>query len=248
MQLQGKVALVTGGSRGIGRAIVVALAQAGASVVINYQQREEAALLVKKEVEARGGAVLLCRADVTILSECEQMVQDILDHFGRIDILVNNAGVRRDNLLAVMKSSDWDEVVDTNLKGVFNCCKAVMKPLLKQKSGGRIINIASVAGLSGNSGQTNYAAAKAGVMAFTKSLAKELGRREITVNAIAPGFIETEMTAGLAASWQETVRSQIALKRFGQPAEIAAAVVYLAGPDSSYITGSVLSIDGGLTL
>ncbi len=248
MQLQGKVALVTGGSRGIGKAIVMALAGAGAAVVINYQQQEEAALLVKQEVEEWGGAVLLCRADVTLMSECEQMVKDILDHFGRIDILVNNAGVRRDNLLAVMKSADWDAVVDTNLKGVFNCCKVVMKPLLKQKSGGRIINIASVAGISGNSGQTNYAAAKAGVIAFTKSLAKELGRREITVNAIAPGFIETEMTEGLAAPWQETVRSQISLQRFGKPAEVAAAVVFLAGADSSYITGSVLSIDGGLTL
>ena len=248
MQLKGKVALVTGGSRGIGAAIVMALAQAGATVVINYQQRSEAAELVKKDVEACGGTVLLCRADVTILTECEQMVKDILDHFGRIDILVNNAGVRRDNLLAVMKSADWDAVVDTNLKGVFNCCKAIMRPLLKQKSGGRIINIASVSGLSGNSGQTNYAAAKAGVMAFTKSLAKELGRRAITVNAIAPGFIETEMTAGLTEPWQETVRSQIALERFGKPAEVAAAVVFLAGADASYITGSVLSIDGGLTL
>ena len=248
MQLKGKVALVTGGSRGIGAAIVMALAQAGATVVINYQQRSEAAELVKKDVEACGGTVLLCRADVTILTECEQMVKDILDHFGRIDILVNNAGVRKDNLLAVMKSADWDAVVDTNLKGVFNCCKAIMRPLLKQKSGGRIINIASVSGLSGNSGQTNYAAAKAGVMAFTKSLAKELGRRAITVNAIAPGFIETEMTAGLAEPWQETVRSQIALERFGKPAEVAAAVVFLAGADASYITGSVLSIDGGLTL
>jgi 3-oxoacyl-[acyl-carrier protein] reductase len=248
LQLQGKVALVTGGSRGIGRAIVVALARAGAVVAINYQQQAEAALQVKEAVEAGGGAALLCRADVTLMSECEQMVQDVLAKFGKIDILVNNAGVRRDNLLAVMKSADWDAVVDTNLKGVFNCCKAVMKPLLKQKSGGRIINIASVAGLSGNSGQTNYAAAKAGVMAFTKSLAKELGRREITVNAIAPGFIETEMTAGLTEAWQETVRSQIALKRFGKTAEVAAAVVFLAGADASYITGSVLTIDGGLAL
>ncbi len=248
MHLEGKVALVTGGSRGIGRDIVMALSNAGAAVAINYQQRKEAALQVKAEVESVKGKALLCRADVTLLPECEQMVQEILDHFGKIDILVNNAGVRRDNLLAVMKSTDWDAVVDTNLKGVFNCCKAVMRPLLKQKRGGRIINIASVAGLSGNSGQTNYAAAKAGVIAFTKSLAKELGRREITVNAIAPGFIETEMTAGLAEPWQETVRSQIALQRFGKPAEVAAAVVFLAGADASYITGSVLSIDGGLSL
>lgn len=248
MQLQGKVALVTGGSRGIGAAVVLALAEAGAAVAINYQQREEAALLVKEEVEARGGKALLCRADVTELSECEQMVRTVLEYFGRVDILVNNAGVRRDNILAMMKGADWDVVIDTNLKGVFNSCKAVLKPLLKQKSGGRIINIASVAGLSGNSGQTNYAAAKAGVIAFTKSLAKELGKREITVNAVAPGFIETEMTEGLPQSIREKVCAQVALERFGKPAEVAAAVLFLAGESSSYITGAVLSIDGGLTL
>ncbi|HAP31913.1 MAG TPA: 3-oxoacyl-[acyl-carrier-protein] reductase [Firmicutes bacterium] len=248
MQLQGKVALVTGGSRGIGAAVVLALAGAGAAVAINYQQHEGAALLVKEEVEARGGKALLCRADVTGLAECEQMVGAVLEYFGRIDILVNNAGIRRDNILAMMKSADWDAVIDTNLKGVFNSCKAVLKPLLKQKSGGRIVNIASVPGLSGNSGQTNYAAAKAGVIAFTKSLAKELGKREITVNAVAPGFIETEMTEGLPQSIREKVRAQIALERLGKPAEVAAAVLFLAGESSSYITGAVLSIDGGLTL
>lgn len=248
MQLQGKVALVSGGSRGIGRAIVLELARAGAAVAINYRQGENAALQVKEEVEKAGGQALLCRADVTQLAECEQMIREILDKYGRIDILVNNAGIRRDNLLAVMKSADWDMVVDTNLKGVYNCCKAVLKPLLKQKSGGRIINIASVAGLSGNSGQTNYAAAKAGVIAFTKSLAKEIGRREITVNAVAPGFIDTEMTEGLDDSLKETVRSQVALARFGKPSEVAVAVVFLAGADAAYITGSVLTIDGGLAL
>lgn len=248
MELQGKVALVTGGSRGIGRSIALALGRAGAAVAINYQQREEDALQVKEEVEAAGAKALLCRADVTLLPECEQMVREILDNFGRIDILVNNAGVRRDNLLAVMKSADWDTVVDTNLKGVYNCSKAVLKPLLKQKSGGRIISIASVAGITGNSGQTNYAAAKAGVIAFTKSLAKELGRRDITVNAIAPGFIETDMTEELEGTWKDTVRSQIALARFGKPDEVAAAVVFLASASSAYITGSVLTIDGGLAL
>ena len=151
-------------------------------------------------------------------------------------------------MLAVMNSTDWDTVMDTNLKGLFNCCKAVIRPLLKQKSGGRIINIASIAGLYGNSGQTNYAAAKAGVIAFTKSLAKELGRRGITVNAVAPGFIETQMTASLPAPWQETIRSRIALERFGTAEEVAAAVLFLATEDSAYITGSVLSVDGGLTI
>ncbi len=248
MSLEGKVALVSGGSRGIGSAIVLALAGAGAKVAINYQQREEAALQVKKEVEAQGGEALLCRTDVTVLAECEQMVRAVLDQFGRIDILVNNAGIRRDGLLAVMKSADWDAVLDTNLKGVFNCCKAVLKPLLKQKSGGRIINIASVAGLSGNSGQTNYAAAKAGVIAFTKSLAKELGSRGITVNAVAPGFIETEMTETLPRSLTDTLCDRIALGRFGKPAEVAAAVLFLAAEDAAYITGSVLSVDGGLAI
>lgn len=248
MSLEGKVALISGGSRGIGAAVVLALAGAGAKVAINYQQRQESALQIKQEVEARGGEALLCPADVTDLAQCEQMVRVVLDHFGRIDILVNNAGIRRDGLLAVMKSEDWDTVLDTNLKGVFNCCKAVVKPLLKQKSGGRIINIASVAGLSGNSGQTNYAAAKAGVIAFTKSLAKELGRREITVNAVAPGFIDTEMTASLSPSLTETLVNQIALGRFGKPSEVAAAVLFLASEASAYITGSVLSIDGGLAI
>ena len=227
---------------------MLALAKAGAAVMINYRQREGEARQVKAEVESFGGTACLYQADITSLPACEQMVGATLDHFGRIDILVNNAGIKRDNLLAVMNSADWEIVLNTNLTGVFNCCKAVIKPLLKQKSGGRIINIASIAGLYGNSGQTNYAAAKAGIIAFTKSLAKELGRRNITVNAVAPGFIETEMTSGLTGPGRETVRNQIALKRFGTPAEVAAAVLFLAGEDAAYITGSVLSIDGGLTI
>lgn len=247
MTLHGKVALVTGGSRGIGRAIVLALARAGADVVINYQNKDEAARAVLAEVETAGAAGLLCKADVTRLLECEKMVNAALAHFGRIDILINNAGVRRDNILPLMKTEDWEVVMDTNLKGVFNCCKAAVKPFLKQKTGGRIINIASIAGIFGNSGQTNYAVAKAGVIAFTKSLAKELGKRGITVNAVAPGFIQTEMTDSLPQQLKESVLPRIALERFGSPDEVAEAVLFLA-EGANYITGSVIMVDGGLSL
>ncbi len=247
MNLNGKVALVTGGSRGIGKAIVTALADAGAKVVINYQRDTEAAEATLSEVQDMGGEGLIYQADITSLEECENLVKATLDHFGRIDILVNNAGVRRDNLLALLKEEDWDVVIDTNLKGVFNCCKAALRPLLKQKSGGRIINIASIAGLEGNSGQSNYAAAKAGVVAFTKSMAKEIGRRGITVNAIAPGFIETDMTDELPDNLKAEAKERIALGKFGTPDDVAEAVVFLAG-GAGYITGTVISIDGGLSL
>jgi len=245
--LQGKVAIVTGGSRGIGKEIALTLARAGAAVVINYHREAGAAEEVLKKIEEEKGKGLLVQADVTVLAECEKMVRTTLDHFGRIDILVNNAGIRRDTLLALMKEDDWDIVLDTNLKGMFNCCKAVLKPLLKQKSGGRIINISSIAGLVGNSGQTNYAAAKGGVIAFTKSLAKELGKRAITVNAIAPGFIETEMTEDLPAAVKEKVLSHVALERYGKPEEVAEVVLFLA-QGAGYLTGTVLSVDGGLSL
>lgn len=247
MTLQGKVALVTGGSRGIGREIVLALAKAGGAVVINFQHQQDAAEAVLQEVKALGAEGLLCQADVTQLQDCEKMVKATLDHFGRIDILINNAGIRRDNILALMKPEDWEVVIDTNLKGVFNCCKAVLKPLLKQKSGGKIINIASIAGVVGNSGQANYAAAKAGVIAFTKSLAKELGKRKITVNAVAPGFIRTDMTEDLPQQLKEMVLPRIALERFGRPEEVAEAVLFLA-ESANYITGSVIVVDGGLSL
>ncbi len=243
--LQGKVALVTGGSGGIGAAVVLALARAGAAVVINYHRQKEAAAEVLREVESCGGRGLLYQADVTRLEDCEKMMKVTLDHFGRIDILINNAGIRRDNLLVLMKTEDWEAVTDTNLKGVFNCCKAILRPLLKQKSGGKIINISSVAGITGNSGQTNYAAAKAGVIAFTKSLAMEMGKRGITVNAVAPGLIETKMTAELPQHLKDTILPQIALQRFGKPEEVAEAVLFLA-QSAHYITGSVIVVDGGL--
>ncbi len=246
MRLEGKVAIVTGASRGIGRAIILALARAGAAVVINYHQKEAAASDVLKEVTEAGGKGLILQADVTSAPECEKMVATTLDHFGRIDILVNNAGISKDNLLAKMRPEEWEIVLNTNLKGVFNCSKAVLKPLLKQKSGGKIINIASVVGLSGNSGQTNYAAAKAGIIAFTKSLAKEVGSRAINVNAVAPGFIETEMTDALPPKLKETVLSQVSLKRFGKTEEVAEVVLFLA-ENADYITGTVISVDGGLS-
>jgi 3-oxoacyl-[acyl-carrier protein] reductase len=241
------VALVTGGSRGIGREIVLALARAGAAVAINYQKRDDAAEAVLQEVSELGAKGLLYKADVTQLQECEKMVKATLEHFGRIDILINNAGIRRDNILALMKTEDWEVVMDTNLKGVFNCCKAIVRPLLKQKNGGKIINIASIAGVVGNSGQANYAAAKAGVIAFTKSLAKELGKRGITVNSVAPGFIQTDMTESLPQQLKETVLPRIALERFGRPEEVAEAVLFLA-ESANYITGSVIMVDGGLSL
>ena len=245
MTLQGKVAIVTGASRGIGKEIALTLARAGAAVVINYQREKGAAEDVLKIIEESAGKGLIYQANVTKPEECIKMTQATLDHFGRIDILVNNAGIRRDNLLAVMKEEDWDIVMETNLKGMFNCCKAVVKPLLKQKSGGRIINISSAAGIAGNKGQANYAAAKGGVIAFTKSLAKELGSRFITVNAVAPGFIETEMTEQLPETFKEKALEHVSMGRYGKPEEVAEAVLFLA-QGAGYITGAVITVDGGL--
>ena len=247
MTLQGKVAIVTGGSRGIGKEIALALARAGAAVVINYHREAGAAEDVLKTIEESSGKALVFQADVTNSEECKKMVEATIDHFGRIDILVNNAGIRRDNLLVLMKDEDWDIVMETNLKGMFNCCKAVVKPLLKQKSGGRIINLSSVVGLSGNKGQANYAAAKGGVIAFTKSLAKELGSRAITVNAIAPGLIETEMTEQLPEALKESALKHVSMERYGKPEEVAEAVLFLA-QGAGYITGAVITVDGGLAL
>lgn len=247
MTLKEKVAIVTGGSRGIGKEIVLTLSRAGAGVVINYQENIDAARETLRIVEESGGKGMIYQADVRNLPECEKMVKATLDHFGGIDILINNAGIRKDNILALMKEEDWEVVLDINLKGVFNCCKAVLKPLLKQKRGGKIINIASVAGMVGNSGQSNYAAAKAGVIAFTKSLAKELGKRGITVNAVAPGFIDTDMTENLPDQLKKMVLPRIALERFGKPEEVAEAVLFLA-ESANYTTGSVILVDGGIAL
>ncbi len=247
MDLTGKTAIVTGASRGIGRATAILLARSGASVVVNYNRNQAAAEEVKKSIEDSGGSAITFLADVSDYSQCETMVKCSIDHFKSIDILINNAGITRDNLLARMKPDEWQEVIDTNLTGVYNCCRAVLRPLLKQKSGGRIINIASVAGIHGNSGQANYAAAKGGVIAFTRTMAKELGSRQITVNAVAPGFIETEMTDALSEQVREEVISRIALNRFGQPEDVAEVILFLAS-SAGYVTGQVIAVDGNLSM
>ena len=247
MLLDGKTALVTGASRGIGRAIALRLAAEGARVAINYAGNVKAAEEVKAAIEAAGGTAILCRADVADSAAVEAMVADVAKEFGAIDILVNNAGITRDTLLMRMKDEDFAKVLDTNLKGVFYCTKAVSKLMMKKRSG-RIINMASVVGLVGNAGQTNYAAAKAGVIGFSKSAAKELASRGITVNAVAPGFIGTDMTADLPESVKEKALSDIPLDRAGQPEDVANAVLFLASDQASYITGQVVHVDGGMVM
>ena len=247
MLLDGKTALVTGASRGIGRTIALRLAAEGARVAINYAGNVKAAEEVKAAIEAAGGTAILCRADVADSAAVEAMVADVAKEFGAIDILVNNAGITRDTLLMRMKDEDFAKVLDTNLKGVFYCTKAVAKLMMKKRAG-RIINMASVVGLVGNAGQTNYAAAKAGVIGFSKSAAKELASRGITVNAVAPGFIGTDMTADLPESVKEKALSDIPLGRAGQPEDVANAVLFLASDQASYITGQVVHVDGGMVM
>ncbi len=247
MLLDGKVALVTGASRGIGRAIALRLAEEGAKVAINYAGNAKAAEEVKSLIEAKGGTAILLQADVSDSAAAEAMVKDVLDAFGAIDILVNNAGITRDGLLARMKEEDFDAVINTNLKGVFHCTKAVTKPMMKQRSGA-IVNMASVVGLTGNASQANYGAAKAGVIGFTKSVAKELAGRGITVNSVAPGFIETDMTAVLSDKVKEAMEAGIPLKRAGKPEDVANAVLFLVSGQASYITGQVLNVDGGMVM
>ncbi|MFD0867553.1 3-ketoacyl-ACP reductase [Chlamydia abortus] len=243
--LTGKIALVTGASRGIGRAIALHLAESGADVVVNYAGSEGAAEEVVKEITALGRRSMKIKADVKDSAQVEEMVKQVVEEFGRLDILVNNAGITRDNLIMRMKEDEFDEVIATNLKGVFNCLKAVTRPMMKQRSG-RIINISSVVGSLGNPGQVNYAAAKAGVIGMTKTAAKELASRGITVNAIAPGFIVTDMTDQLQGETRDQLLRQIPLARLGQPEEIAKAVRFLASDDAAYMTGQTLHIDGGM--
>lgn len=245
--LKDQVALVTGGSRGIGRAIALALAEAGADVAVNYSGNEEKALEVVAEIEKLGRRGIAIRANVASGEQVEQMVSQVLDTFGKLDILVNNAGITRDNLIMRLKEEDWDQVIDTNLKGVFHCIKAVTRPMMKQRSG-RIINISSVVGVIGNAGQANYVAAKAGVIGLTKTTAKELASRGITVNAIAPGFIETDMTDVLSESIREELMKAIPLARLGKPEDIARAVRFLSSSDAEYITGQVIHVDGGMVM
>ena len=247
MLLDGKCALVTGASRGIGRAVALKLASEGAKVALNFAGNEAAADAVKQEIEAAGGEAILVKADVANEAAVQDMVQKTADVFGRIDILVNNAGITRDGLLARMKEEDWDAVLSTNLKGVFLTTKAAAKLMMKQRAG-RIVNMASVVGVTGNAGQANYSAAKAGVIGFTKTIAKELASRGITANAVAPRFIDTDMTSGLPDKAKEAALSGIPLGRMGTPEDIAAAVLFLVSDQASYITGQVLNVDGGMVM
>ncbi|MFD0711236.1 3-oxoacyl-[acyl-carrier-protein] reductase [Paenibacillus sp. GCM10027626] len=243
--LTGKTALVTGASRGIGRAIALALAEAGADVAVNYAGSEAAAVETAKAIEAMGRRALILQANVGKADQFDSMVKQVVDTFGSIDILVNNAGITRDNLLMRMKEEEFDEVIETNLKGVFNGIKAVTRPMMKQRSG-RIINISSIVGAVGNPGQANYVAAKAGVIGLTKSAAKELATRGITVNCVAPGFIETDMTDKLSEETRAKLLEGIPLVRLGSPEDIAHAVRFLASDAAAYMTGQTVHVDGGM--
>jgi 3-oxoacyl-[acyl-carrier protein] reductase len=245
MTLQGKIALVTGASRGIGRAIAICLAQAGADVAVNYAGNAQAAQETAEAVRAAGRKAILLQADVGNAEEAESIIKQTVEQFGRLDILVNNAGITRDNLLMRMKEEEFDQVINTNLKGVFNCMKAAARPMMKQRFG-RIINISSVVGAVGNPGQVNYVAAKAGVIGMTKTAAKELASRGITVNCVAPGFIATEMTEQLSEETRQQLLSQIPLARLGEPEDIARIVKVLASDDAAYMTGQTIHVDGGM--
>ena len=244
MKLKDNVALVTGASRGLGKAIALQLASDGAQVVVNYATSSDKAAEVVSTIQAGGGKALAMQADVSKLEEVEKMVDTIYEQFGRIDILVNNAGVTRDELLVSMEREDWDTVISTNLGGLFNCTKAVAKYMMMQKNG-RIINMSSVAGERGGRGQSNYAASKGAVNAFTRSVAMELARKKITVNAVAPGVVATEMSSEVIRRAQDIILDSVALKRLGQPGEIAKVVAFLASDDASYITGEIIRVDGG---
>lgn len=247
MKLNGKNAMVTGGSRGIGRAIALALAAAGANVIINYSSNEAKAAEVVEEIEALGVKGLALKADIADAQAVKNMFQQIEESFDKVDILINNAGITKDNLLIRMKEADWDQVMDVNLKGAFLCTKAVVRNMIKQRSG-KIINISSVVGVTGNPGQANYCASKAGIIGFTKSLARELAGKGINVNAVAPGFIETDMTAQLPEELKNEMLAGIPLRRFGSPRDIADTVVFLSSDHSGYITGQVIGVNGGMAL
>ncbi len=243
--LNGKVAVITGASRGIGKEIALTFASYGAKVVVNYNGSKEKAEEVVKEIEAMGGEAIAIQCSVADYEACGNMVNEAIAKFGKIDILVNNAGITKDNLVMKISDEDFDAVIDTNLKGTFNCIKQLYRPFLKQRSG-RIINMTSVTGILGNAGQANYAASKAGVIGLTKSVARELASRGITVNAIAPGFIATEMTDAMTDTAKQAVLSQIPLGRVGATKDIAETAAFLASDKAAYITGQVISVDGGM--
>lgn len=243
--LKGKNAIVTGASRGIGRAIAIKFAELGANVVLNYRSDINSVQEVVKEIEGKGVKALAIQGDVSSFEDSKRIIDEAMEKLGSIDILVNNAGITKDSLIMRMKEEEFDKVIEVNLKGVFNCTKHAVPVMVKQRSG-KIINISSVVGLSGNAGQANYAAAKAGIIGFTKSVAKEIASRGITANAIAPGFIQTDMTEALGEKVKENIKVNIPLKRLGSPEDIANTAAFLASDMASYITGQVISVDGGM--
>jgi 3-oxoacyl-[acyl-carrier protein] reductase len=245
--LDNKIALVTGGSRGIGKAIALAFAAAGAHVAFTYKSATAAAEETVKAIEASGKKALALQSDARSIDEAVKVVDAVVKEFQRLDILVNNAGITRDTLLMRMSEQDWDDVIDTNLKSAFNFSKAVSRPMMSQRAG-TIVNISSIAGVIGNPGQTNYSAAKAGMIGMTKTLAKELASRNIRVNAVAPGFVDTDMTGKLTPQQKEALMAMIPMKRTAKPEEIASVVVFLSSPASGYMTGQVLCVDGGLVM
>ena len=247
MNLEGKVAVVTGASRGIGRAIAAELAREGAKVVINYSRDAEGAQAGLAEIQAAGGQGCIAQADVSDYKAAEGLIKSAIEAFGGLDILVNNAGTTRDMVIMMMPEADWDIVIQTNLKSAFNCSKAAVKTMLR-KRWGRIINITSVSGIAGNAGQTNYSASKAGLIGLTRSLAREVAARNITVNAVAPGFVPTALTTGLPQEFKDASLKAIPLGRWGTPEDVAYAVAFLAAPQAGYITGQVLSVDGGMVM
>jgi len=245
-ELEGKVALVTGASRGIGRAVALELAKMGATLIVNHRASAEQAAEVLSAIEEMGGKATVLAADVSDFDQAQELVKGAIKTYGSLDILVNNAGTTRDTLLMLMKEGDWDAVLDINLKSVFNVCKAAVRPMVRAKKGGRIINITSVSGLTGQVGQTNYSASNAGIIGFTYALSKEIGSRQITVNASAPGYIPTQLTDVLAEQVKEAILQLTPLGRFGRPEDVAHAVAFLASNKAAYITGTTLRVDGGL--
>ena len=247
MSLEGKSAVVTGGSRGIGRAVCLELARRGACVAVNYAGNAAAAEETVESCKAMGVDAFSVQADVADAAACDAMVKEVLSRFGRLDILVNNAGITRDGLMPMLKDADWDAVLDANLKGAFHCMRAAYRPMMKQKYG-RVVNLSSIVGLGGNAGQANYAASKAGLIGLTKSMAKELAGRNVTVNAVAPGFIDTDMTAALPEKARESMLASIPMGRLGQGEDVAKAVAFFAGDGAGYVTGQVLCVDGGMAV